>query len=410
MLNKSIPQKSTIFLVLIISSSLAWGDQKKNNNPPPPPPRPAPQVRPAPAPRPAPVPVRTAPPLNRPNPGAVNPGYRPATGGANPSYRPPTGGGNPGYRPATGGGNPGYRPPTGGQNPTFRPITGGGTPAFRSNPGGGGVYHPAPPITHAVPTRGGGRLDVDNNNRPTHFVGREGQEAKFGSRGQIREVHDPKRNMTVEHGLRPGDRRVVTERNGRTLVSTGAHRGYMERPYLNRNGHTYYQRTYWEHGHAYARAYRGYDYRGVRYYGYVPAYRYRPAFYGWAYNPWPGPVYYNWGWGPAPAFYGGYFAPAPYYPTASLWLTDFLLAEDLKQDYEARQEAAVRAEEDRAGEPPQQSELVPEGGQQNPSAGQLSPEVKQMIDAEVQRQLAEERADAQSPQTNSNTSSNRHRT
>jgi hypothetical protein len=231
-------------------------------------------------------------------------------------------------------------------------------------------------------------------------VGREGQEAKFGSRGQIREVHDPKRNMTVEHGLRPGDRRVVTEHNGRTLVSTGAHRGYMERPYLNRNGRTYYQRTYWEHGHAYARAYRGYDYRGVRYYGYVPAYYYHPGFYGWAYNPWPGPVYYSWGWGPAPWFYGGYFAPAPYYPSASLWLTDFLLAENLKQDYEARQEAAARDEGNRDGEPPQQSELVPEGGEQNPTAGPLSPEVKQMIDAEVQRQLAEEKAEAQSPQTN----------
>ena len=192
----------------------------------------------------------------------------------------------------------------------------------------------------------------------------------------------------------------MTERNGRTLVSTGAHRGYMERPYLNRNGHTYYQRTYWEHGHGYARAYRGYDYRGVRYYGYVPAYRYRPAFYGWAYNPWPGPVYYNWGWGPAPWYDGGYFAPAPYYPSASLWLTDFLLAENLKQDYEARQEAAARAEGDRDGEPPQQSELLPEGGAQTPAASPLSPEVKQMIDAEVQRQLAEERAEAQSPQTN----------
>ena len=158
--------------------------------------------------------------------------------------------------------------------------------------------------------------------------------------------------MTVEHGLRRGDTRIVSENNGRRLVSTGPHGGYSERHYIDRNGHTYYQRTYWAGGHPYARVYRGYEYRGVRYYGYVPGYYYHPAFYGWAYNPWAAPVYYNWGWGPAPGFYEGYFAPAPYYPSASLWLTDFLLAENLKQDYEARQEAGARAEGERTGEPP----------------------------------------------------------
>ncbi len=358
MLNKKTLKMSMIFLVLIVSSAFARGDQKKNNNPPPPPPppRPAAPARPAPQAQPRPTPT-----VNRTNTGGVN--------------RTPTGTVTPNYHPATGGGAV-NRPATGG-NPTYRPGTG--------NTGG---YHPNTPVTHTVMTRNGGHVEMGANNKPTHFVGKDGQEAKFGSKGQITQIHDAKHGMTIEHGARPGERRVVTEQNGRRLVSTGPHSGYMERAYLNRNGHTYYQRTYWRDGHAYARAYRGYDYRGVRYYGYVPAYYYHPAFYGWAYNPWGAPVYYGWGWGPAPWFYGGYFAPSPFYPSASLWLTDFLLAENLKQDYDARQEAAARAQTE--------NQAPPEGDAQNTTAAPLSPQVKQMIDAEVQQQLAQENAASQS--------------
>jgi hypothetical protein len=250
-----------------------------------------------------------------------------------------------------------------------------------------------PDPTHVVPTRGGGRMEVDSHNRVTQFHGRDGQEAKFGARGQIREFHDPKRNLTVEHGLRRGDTRIISERGGRRVVSEGPNRGYTERP-LNRNGHAYVQRTYLVGGNRYAHVYRDHYYNGVHYYGYVPVYRYHPAFYVWAYNPWPGPVIYNWGWGPSPVFFGGYFTPAPAYLTASLWLTDFLIAEDLKESYEARREAEARAEADRYSEPP------PDGELRNPDAGPMSPEVKEMIDAEVKRQLEEERAKAESPQVN----------
>ena len=225
----------------------------------------------------------------------------------------------------------------------------------------------------------------------TQFHGTDGKEAKFGSKGQVSEIRDSKRNITIQHGLRPSDTRITTERNNRRLVSMGPHGGYSERTYLNRNGHSYYQRTYWDHGHAYARVYRDHFYGGVHYYHYVPGYYYHPAFYGWAYNPWGARVYYNWGWGAEPWFYGGYFAPEPYYPSASLWLTDYLLSEDLKQAYESKQEAQARAEADKAGDQP------PEGGA--PAQASINPDqIKQMVDAEVQRQLAEERAAAQSPQ------------
>jgi len=106
-------------------------------------------------------------------------------------------------------------------------------------------------------------MDVDGNNKPVAYHGKEGQEAKFGKEGGLREVHDPKRNMTVEHGFRPGDRRIVTERNNRTLVSTGPGRGYVQRLYTHdRFNRPYVQRTYWAHGHPYAYAYRDHFYGG----------------------------------------------------------------------------------------------------------------------------------------------------
>ena len=51
---------------------------------------------------------------------------------------------------------------------------------------------------------------------------------------------------------------------------------------------------------------------------YAPAYYYAPAFYGWAYNPWPAPIAYSWGFAAVPwyGYYGGYFTPWPVLPPA----------------------------------------------------------------------------------------------
>jgi len=167
----------------------------------------------------------------------------------------------------------------------------------------------------------------------------------------------------------------------------------------------------------YTNVYRTNYYGGRAYYGYVPAYYYGPAYYGWAYNPWAAPVYYNWGWYGNPWYrpYGYYFAPAPYYPVASLWLTDYLLAESLRSGYEAREEARAQGFADGRAEgraeanadvaqvqdrprgaiQPYVSETQPaQGG----GATVLTPEVKQMIAEEVKSQLAAEQAAAANPQ------------
>ena len=128
-------------------------------------------------------------------------------------------------------------------------------------------------------------------------------------------------------------------------VSTGRGRGYADHRY-SRGGHYYSRRTYYSHGHYYAYGYRGYYYRGYCcYYGYTPAYYYGPAFYGWAYNPWAAPVAYSWGWGGAPWYgaYGYYFNPYPAYASAALWMTDYVISQNLQAAYEAQAQAKANA-------------------------------------------------------------------
>jgi len=177
----------------------------------------------------------------------------------------------------------------------------------------------------------------------------------------------------IEHSRADGSKMVVD----RVRVVTMGKRGFVERPI--RKG--YVSRTYVVSGRTEVRVYRTYTYGSVHYYRYVPRVYYQSAFYGWAYHPWGMPVAYAWGWGPAPWFFGDYFAPEPVYPTAALWLTDFLLAENLKLAYENRMAAS-------GGGPEQQQPLA-----QNNSVT-LTPEVKQMIAEEVQQQLAAEQAAA----------------
>ena len=229
------------------------------------------------------------------------------------------------------------------------------------------------------------------NNPPKHEAVRNfrevgGRRVGTDGRGHVREIHGHN-GMEIRHGVH-GERRFEATHNGRRVVGYGHGRGYSERAYLRRGGHVYVQRTYIYGGRRYAYAYRSYYYRGYPYYGYAPAFYYRPVFYGWAYNPWAAPVYYNWGWGGDPWYrgYGYYFNPYPVYPSASLWLTDYLLAENLRAAYEARADADVATAEQAAGP-------AYNGGSQ----AALSPEVKQMIADEVQRQLAAERAAASQP-------------
>jgi hypothetical protein len=208
-------------------------------------------------------------------------------------------------------------------------------------------------------------------------------------RGQVQRIEVPRGpgggSMVINRG--PGGARMVqTGRPGARVVSYGPNRGFVERTV--RPG--YISRTYVMGGHSYVHVYRSYSYHGFSYYHYIPSFYYGPRFYGWAVTPWAFPVRYAWfGIGmPAPWFgyYRGYFAPYPVYASPDLWLTDYLLAEDLRLAYE-NQQAAYAGQ---APPPPPPADVQPD-------AAALSPEVKALIADEVRQQLAEERAAAQQP-------------
>lgn len=195
--------------------------------------------------------------------------------------------------------------------------------------------------------------------------------------------------MTINRGPR-GERRIVTVRPDHSRVVTlGPRRGYVERRY-NRGGREYMRRTYVHGGRTYAHVYRPYYYRGAAYYRYVPAYYYRPVYYGWAYNPWASPVYYRWGWYGDPWYqpYGNYFSPYAVYPSAAFWLTDYLIAENLRAAYESQLAANAAASA--------QYQEQPQGGSVT-----LTPEVKQLVADEVKRQLAAEQQAASRPNSQS---------
>jgi hypothetical protein len=251
--------------------------------------------------------------------------------------------------------------------------------------------------------RNGTEYHAGNKGQLTTLRTRGGTEARFDAEGKVRSIHSS--GMTINHGPR-GDRVVETRlKDGGRVVVVGPHRGFVERPFM-RSGQPYMTRTYVYGGHPEAVVYRGYYYQGVPYYRYVPPYYYRPAFYGWAYNPWPAPVPYAWGWAASPwyGYYGYYFTPYPVYPYPALWLTDFLLAENLQAAYASQ--AALSASQAAANAPsvyisqnsdgaPPAVDLPPEPAPAPDNASvTLTPEVKQAIAEQVRMEVAAEQVAA----------------
>jgi hypothetical protein len=190
-------------------------------------------------------------------------------------------------------------------------------------------------------------------------------------------------NIAVNRGPR-GQRMVVTGRPGARVVSYGPKRGFVERSVAGRPG--YISRTYVVGGRSYAHVYRELHYHGLAYYRYMPGVYYGPQFYAWALNPWGAPVAYGWGGGfvaPWFGFYAGYFTPSAVYASPDLWLTDYLIAQNLRLAYESQQ----AGNEGQAAQP---------SANDQPSA-QLSPKMKALVADEVKSQIAAEKAAALEP-------------
>jgi hypothetical protein len=251
----------------------------------------------------------------------------------------------------------------------------------------------------SVTTPQGHKLEFNKSGQLSNVVTNKGAEAHFDARGKVRTITTA-HGTTITHGP-GGERHIVTEHrdaNNRVesrVVTTGANRGFVERRF-ERGGQEYMRRTYVYEGRTNVTVYRTYYYGGVPYYHYVPAYYYAPGYYGWAYNPWPAPVYYTWGWYGAQWYapYGYYFAPYPVYPSAAFWLTDYVIAENLQADYEAQAGAHADAMAANADAAAANADAMAAQPGSQAGAATLTPEVKQMIAEEVKAQLAAEQAAA----------------
>jgi hypothetical protein len=259
-----------------------------------------------------------------------------------------------------------------------RPAAGGFTmpPNARkvAMPGGGAtIVHPD-----------GRRWLVDKDNHITAFS-RPGMQAKFNGNGSLStlEVNRPGAGkMLIARGVH-GDRLAAGMRPGGVIVVTyGKNHGFVQQPSPGRPA--FVQRTYLVDGRPSVHVYRVARYGGVVYLRYVPATSHPPGFYARVLTPWPKPVAYKWGANQAPgiSLYAGYFTPDSSYPTASLWLTDFVLAEDLQRAYERHQE--YQPDQEGAPEAPEtESETV-----------SITPEVKNAIAQSAQLQVQSQQADS----------------
>ena len=278
-----------------------------------------------------------------------------------------------------------HGPTTAGHGPT----TAGHTGVTTSNPHGattagrapGGPAGARPPVgrepARGLAGRGPEPRGVTHEMRGGHDIARRPD-------GRPRDVHMAN-GMNVHHNLN-GERRFEREGPDHSrIVAEHGGRGFVEHPYRY-GGRDFGRRTYYHDGRVYDRYYGRHYYHGVYVNYYTPAYYYRPAFYGWAYNPWAVAVPYRWGFVGAPwyGYYGFYFTPYPVYANASLWLTDYMIQASLAAAY--ANAAAAQQQALAAGAPP-------------PGAAPLSPEVKDMISQEVQRQIALANAEAASAQT-----------
>ena len=234
--------------------------------------------------------------------------------------------------------------------------------------------------SYTVDAKGRGKYSVRPDGSLRTFGSDRGQ-AEFRPDGSLRTIHA--KDMTIFRDPL-GGRRVLAKRPDRSeIFSEGGGHGYIQRPFSYR-GHEFERREYYgEHGH-FARFYEPYRFRGFALNIFLPGRYYPPVFYGWAFGAWPAPVYFRWGWLGAPwyPYYGPYFAPFPYYGSASLWLTDYLLAAVLEEDY--RNRAAAASNEAVGFVPPCDA-----------SQARVNDETKQAIAREVRYQLSLMSAESQ---------------
>jgi hypothetical protein len=163
--------------------------------------------------------------------------------------------------------------------------------------------------------------------------------------------------------------------------------------------------------HSFNRFGRTFSYQSV-----VPAVSFAPTYYAWAGRPWPTAVAYRWGWQKESwyAAYGDYFTPYPSYTSLDLWLTDYVISQNLRASYQNWYADTYPDTDSASGEnaQPWDSPSPPATGENSPSNSPsdtppssdsadapapppdaapppITPEIKEELDAQIKFQLRE---------------------
>ncbi|HEY6339311.1 MAG TPA: hypothetical protein VIW68_12530 [Candidatus Sulfotelmatobacter sp.] len=254
----------------------------------------------------------------------------------------------------------------------------------RPLPSGDVTVHPNGHLTLA--TAGGQQYGLRPNGSISSF--RDGQNsASFNKRGMVSSVHTA--NLSVTRSFN-GSRTIVSAGpEGRRLVSTGPHAGYVENNVVV-GGRRYIERTTIINRQIVTTRYVGYSYGGVMLSGYVAPFYYSPGFYGYAFNPWADPLEYDFGWD-GMAWYGGpnpYFGAYAVYPSAAYWLTDYLVGQTLSAAFQMHEEAVANRDADYAMDA--SASETGDGDAESLHADAntpITPELKGMIADEVKDQI-----------------------
>jgi hypothetical protein len=264
-------------------------------------------------------------------------------------------------------------------------------------PPGEVMVHPNGSLT--LSATGGTRYGVRANGTIASYAA-NGKTTGFDRNGRVSSIHSDR--MDIHHGAH-GEHTIVSHRpDNTTLVTTGPHSGYIERTIVV-NNHTFILRTVVISGRTYTNAYVAYSFGGVVLNHYVTPIFYAPGFYGWAYYPWAAPFSFRWGWFGEPWYLGPnpYFVAYPVYPSASLWLTDYLIGQTLSIAYQERADAFA---EDTSGAGYSADASSPDADDSDravtlraDSTTPITPEIKAAIAEQVKQQIASDNAAAANP-------------
>jgi hypothetical protein len=196
--------------------------------------------------------------------------------------------------------------------------------------------------------------------------------------------------------------------------------GLVSRTFVG-GGHVLYAHVYQTHvWHQFGRAFA--------YETFVPAVRFPGIYYAWALAAWPRPVSYAWGWQAQPwyAVYGLQFTPYPAYTSPDLWMTDYIIAQNMQMAYQSQtvvpgsvpaQAAAPATPTSDSGSAaaspqPEDAPLAAPPDATSPAAQStpadlapeapppaITPEVKAQLNAQIKVQLQEQQAAAAVPVT-----------